>query len=302
MPTLFTIPRAFTGHAAIVQDNAIGSWSRLGPDCEIILFGDDAGVADAATRHRVRHMPHVQRNSAGTPILTDVFARAEAAATHSVLCFVNSDIILFEDFLNAVASLSGNALMVSSRFNCGIDERLTFGPNWDRDLRARALSEARMYPAGGSDIFVFRAGLFGEIPPFAIGRGYWDNWLMLRARQRGARLIDATPAVVAVHQEHDYAHIRGMTAPPAGGRFPTQMTDEIAYNLRLAGGVGRLYTVYDATEVLTADGRLVSTLRPTLVWRRGKAWLRRRVAELRRRVADARLRPGAPRQQTDSIA
>jgi hypothetical protein len=189
----------------------------------------------------------------------------------------------------ATRMVAGRFLMVSSRYNCRITGPLSFGPDWDRDLRARALEEARMYPAGGSDFFIYPRGLFGSIPPFAIGRGYWDNWLMLRARQRGARLINATDAVVALHQEHDYAHIAGVPAHAADGDFPRYTTKETEQNLALAGGPGRLYTLYDATEILTGDGLLVSTLRPTLIGRRAKAWLRRKIAATAHHVS-SRLR------------
>jgi hypothetical protein len=280
MLTLFTIPKALSGHAGVIQDNAIASWSRLSSGCETILFGDDPGVAGAAARHGARHVPEIERNAAGTPILSDVFARAEALARHKMLCFVNCDIILFRDILAAVAKLSGDFLMVASRFNCRITDPLAFDPDWDVELRRKALSEARMYPAGGSDTFVYRSGLFGTIPPFAIGRGYWDNWLMLRARERGARLIDVTPSVVTVHQDHDYAHIPGVPSEVHGDLLD-HATEEIDRNLALAGGHGRLYTVYDATEVLMSDGRLVRTIRPTLIRRRIKAIVRRALTKIR---------------------
>src|SRR5262249_21643919 len=87
-------------------------------------------------------------------------------------------------------------------------------------------------------------------------------------------LIDATQMITAVHQEHDYQHISGMPAAPKDDE-PISKTEEGRENLALARRLGRLATVYDATEILTADGRLVSTLRPALVGRRIKAWLRR---------------------------
>jgi hypothetical protein len=278
MLTLFTIPKAFSGHAGVIQDNAIGSWIRLGAGCEVILFGDDPGVAEAAARHSVRHVPDVARNAFGTPTLDDIFTRADAIARNPVLCFVNSDIVLFQDIVAATRNVAGNFLMVSSRFNVSITDPLAFGPDWQRDLRARALDEARMYPAGGSDFFLYPRGLFGAVPPFAIGRGYWDNWLMFRARQSGAKLINATDVVVALHQDHDYAHMAGVSASAVNGDFPMHATEETERNLILAGGHGSLYTVYDATEILSGDGRLVSTLGPTLFGRRAKAWLRRKIA------------------------
>jgi hypothetical protein len=275
MLTLFTIPKAFSGHVGIIQDNAVGSWIRLGSGCEVILFGDDPGVAEAAARHGARHVRDLQRNRFGTPVLTDVFTRADAMARNPLLCFVNADIILFKDIIVAAQVVADHFLLVSSRFNCRIAGPLPFGPNWDRDLRARVLHDGRMYPAGGSDIFLHPRGLFGAVPSFAIGRGYWDNWLMLRARQRGANLIDATNAVVAVHQEHDYAHVAGVPPDAKDDDLAFAATEEAEQNLALAGGRRRLYTTYDATEVLSADGRLLSTLRPELFFRRAKAWLRR---------------------------
>ena len=280
MLTLFTIPRAFSGHTGLVQANAIGSWIRLNANCDVILFGDDPGVAEAAARFGVHHEPQLARTPQGTPILSDVFARADAIARHPLLCFVNSDIILFNDVVTAakmVAARYRHFLMVSSRFNLRIEEALAFGSDWDRDLRARAIGEARMYPAAGSDIFIYPRGLFGIVPPFAIGRGYWDNWLMLCARQRGASLIDATKAVIAVHQDHGYGHVGGAPAG-SGSEAKVLATAEGKRNLELAGGRGRLYTVYDATVVLGANGRFRSTLLPLLFWRRAKAWLRRKIA------------------------
>jgi len=287
MLTLFSVPKPFVGEVAVLQENAIGSWTRLGADCEVILFGDEAGIAQAASRFATRYVPEISRNASGTPILSDVVARAEKIASHPILCFVNADMILFDDIVStarAVAAQRSKFLVVASRFNLRIHEPLTFGPNWPHDFRARAENEGRMYPAGGSDIFIYPRGLFGDIPPFAIGRGYWDNWLMLRARERGAALIDATGAVVAVHQEHDYNHIVD-PARGAADEAAVFSSPEGKRNLELAGGRGRLYTLYDATAALTAGGALVSTARPSLIWRRVKAWLRRSLASWKRPLA-----------------
>ena len=133
-----------------------------------------------------------------------------------------------------------------------------------------------MYPAGGSDIFIYPRGLFGAVPQFAIGRGYWDNWLMWKARQLDADLIDLTAAVTAVHQIHSYDTVAGL---PPGGFADKDVfrTDEGRRNLEFAGGGARLYTVFDATAVMSASGELVSTWRPHLVRRRAKAWLRRKL-------------------------
>src|SRR5579885_366378 len=169
MLTIFSIPKTFAGHIGIIQDNAIGSWARLDPSCDIVLVGDDPGVAEAAARHKVRHEPHIERNEFGTPVIADLFARMDALTRHPLLAFVNADIILLDDFLPAVqaiarataaASAPARFLAVASRFNCRIDAPLAFEPGWQARLRARARKENRMYPAGGSDLFVYPRGLF----------------------------------------------------------------------------------------------------------------------------------------------
>ena len=279
MLSLFAVPKPFVGRTATVQDNAIGSWIRLGSGCEVILFGDDAGVAEAAARHGVRHEPVVARNDRGTPILRDVLTRIDTLAEHPILGFVNADIILLSDFLTAfraISQLRQRFLMISSRFNCCIDQPLSFDLGWDTTLRARARTENRMYPAAGSDIFIYPRGLFSAVPPFAIGRGYWDNWLMYEARRLGAPLIDATAVVTAIHPDHGYDHVGAVSTGLVNEKHIYE-SEEGRRNLELAGGWGCLYTAYDATEILTAEGGLVPTWRPRLVRRRLKAWLRREV-------------------------
>jgi hypothetical protein len=276
MLSLFAVPKAFVGHAAIIQHNAIASWTRLSGVGEIVLFGKDQGVAEAAARHGVRWEPDITYNQFGTPVLSHVFTRMNVIANFPVLAFINADIILLTDFSLSVRKamqLRARFLLVSSRFNCQIEQPLIFHGDWDSQLRVQVRNENRMYPSGGSDIFVFPRTLFVHVPDFSVGRGYWDNWLMRDAREMRASLIDATATLTAVHQEHHYDHIPGIP-------FDTEQrsvleSDEGRHNLMLAGGQRRLYTVFDATEILTTDGRLLTTWRPRFVYRHFKAKARR---------------------------
>src|SRR5260370_16565591 len=106
MLTFFTIPKAFAGHIGIIQRNAIKSWQRFAPECEVILLGDDAGTADVANKLGLRHIPSVDRNKVGTPLINSVFAAAQSAASHSILCYVTPNTILMDDFLQAVRSVA----------------------------------------------------------------------------------------------------------------------------------------------------------------------------------------------------
>ena len=48
MITFFTTAKPFTGHNGIIQRNALASWTRVCPDAEVILFGDEEGAAETA--------------------------------------------------------------------------------------------------------------------------------------------------------------------------------------------------------------------------------------------------------------
>src|SRR2546423_8487781 len=98
MLTIFSTPKPFRGHLAITQRNAIISWTRLHADCEIILFGNEDGVADVADELGVRHEADVLRNEHNTPYVSHLFERAQAIAKHHLSCYVNCDIILLTDF------------------------------------------------------------------------------------------------------------------------------------------------------------------------------------------------------------
>jgi hypothetical protein len=251
MLTLFTIPKPFHGHIAVIQQNAIHSWTLLRPVCEIILFGDDEGTAEIARESGVCHVPNVARNEYGTPLVNDLFDKAQCLASHDLLCYVNADIVLMSDFIEAVRQVvrrKRRFLMVGQRWDLDVTEPLDLGKvRWEAQFRSHVAQHGQLHPLFGIDYFVFPKGLWGEIPPFAIGRTVWDNWLIYRARTRGAAVIDATSAVMVVHQNHGYAHVshgeKGMRGGPEADR-----------NRELAGGLHHVFTVQDATHRLTPKG------------------------------------------------
>src|ERR1700723_133247 len=98
MITFFSSAKPFRGQAAIQQRNGIGSWLRLYPNAEIMLFGRDEGVAEICAELGLIHVPDVECTEFGTPLLSHMYAHAQAAGRHPILCSVNADIILLEDF------------------------------------------------------------------------------------------------------------------------------------------------------------------------------------------------------------
>jgi hypothetical protein len=244
--TFFTIPKAFAGRSDWIQRNAVGSWMRVVPGAQVILFGDDPGVEEAAESLGVEHVAGIERTEAGTPRLDGAFAEVRAEARHPLLCFLNADIVLLDDFHAAAARIAGLSpplLVVGETWDTEITGPLDFDSDWQARVRTLARAGYRR-GAGALDYFLYTRDVYEQLPPFAVGRVGFDNWLVWEARARGARVIDATPSVRAVHQRHDYSHV-------AGGRAATRIgSEEADRNLRLVGAKSRLYTRYDATHVL----------------------------------------------------
>jgi hypothetical protein len=247
MITLFTTAKPFRGHSEVIQRNAIGSWRLLHPECEIILFGDDEGAAEIAREFGLCHIPDVARNEHGTPLLNVMFDAAQQIATHSVLCYVNADIILMSDLVAAVRRIPFRRfLMVGQRWDVDLDQPWDFSqPEWETRMRQQVSSRGSLHPPYGIDYFVFPRGFWGDMPPFAVGRTAWDNWLIYAARGQEAAVIDATRAVMAVHQNH--ARVFEGTRWAGTREYP-----EAKRNLELAGGWPHVFTLRDATWLLTA--------------------------------------------------
>jgi hypothetical protein len=249
--TIFSVPKPFEGRIGEIQRRALASWAALDRgSVQVLLLGDEPGTAAAAREAGAEHVPELARTDHGTPRLDSAFAAADGAAQHPLRCFVNADVVLYDDLPEAAARLRQQA----ERF-------LLVGQTLDVDeagSRADALAHGRRRGAAALDYFVFPAGLYPDVPPFAIGRACFDNWLVWRAR-RDAIVVDATADVVAAHQRHDYAHV-------AGGKEEAYYGEEAARNLALAGGKSRLYTLHDASHVLRG-GRLRRNPGAPLRWR-----------------------------------
>jgi hypothetical protein len=183
-----------------------------------------------------------------------MFARAQAIARHEILCYVNCDIILMQDFWPAVERVRSRHrefLMVGRRWDTDVTEPLVFvrpdgqATDWQEELRNMAQRRGRRCTAEWIDYFAFTRGLYGaDMPPFVL-RVFWDNWLVWKALDAGKPVIDASRALMAVHQNHDYSyHPQGKAGIWSG--------EEAGLNAQLAGGWRHLRTIADATEVLTA--------------------------------------------------
>jgi hypothetical protein len=266
MLTIFALPKAFRGHTEVIQTNAIYSWTKLRPSCEIILFGRDEGTAEMAAGLGLRHVPDVAQNEYGTPLVSSLFGMAQELAGNKIMAYVNSDIILAGDFMEAVRRIQKERfLLIGRRWDMDINEPLDFSqPDWDNRLLGLLNEYGRLHGRSGLDYFVFPRGMYRDIPPFAIGRTAWDNWLIYRARSLGVPVVEATGAVTIIHQNHDYAKFQTVGRDSVRGE---RKGVEGMRNRELLGSPYRSFNLWDATHTIASDG-----LRPTrsvrhLLWR-----------------------------------
>ena len=281
--TIFATPKKFDGHIGVIQRYAIQSWTRMAPRPNIILFGTEAGTAETARELGLVHVSNIKCNQWGTPLVSDLFEQAESHSTSPVLSYVNSDIVLFDDFAQAltrVSALTQNFLMVGRRTDLDMRDEISFENDWVQALRTRAHREGELQIARSIDYFAFSRGLYPAMPPLAIGRFWWDNWLLWKARALSAAVVDATREVLIIHQNHDYSHT---TYGPS--KEELMASEECILNARLTcadsadyddGFFWRYaYTIDDATHKLTADGL---TSNPRRLWKQFKRYSSRPVS------------------------
>jgi len=259
MITLFSTLKPVRGHFGIIQTNALQSWLHLHPACEIVLFGNEEGTGEISSRLGARHIPRVACNKWGTPLISSLFEEAQKVANNQILCYVNADIILMSDFLDAVQRVRKRAfLIVGRRWNLKVDELVNFDdPNWEHGLRDDVAIHGVLEKPDGLDYFVFPKGIFSDIPSFAVGRPGWDNWMIYRARYLGIPVIDVTPSMPAIHQIHDYSH-------HPQGKEGVWKGPEAEANLQLLGGARYAFTLWDATSRLYPNGLRLALTRTHL--------------------------------------
>jgi hypothetical protein len=246
MMTIFSTPKPFDDpFIATIQRNAIQSWLHLGPQVEVFLLGNEVGLADVAKEFKIHHIPEVERNQWGTPLVRSLFHQARMASASPIMAVVNADIILLPSFLTATGQVTeqySEFLIIGRRWGIDIDEPLDFSPGWEDRLKADVRLYGQLHPNFSIDYFIFNRYQYKDMPSFVIGRPQWDNWMIYHARQQGWPVVDATASVMVVHQNHDYRHL-------PGGRPPHGL-EEGRINRRLAGGERTKYTILDANRVL----------------------------------------------------
>ena len=273
MLTIFTSLRPFVDpHVVVIQRNAIRSWLALNPRPQVLLMGDDAGVDDVAREFAVQHVPDVRKDRDGIPMRSSMCELAHAAAEHELLCIINSDILILDGLYDALRSIPLHRFVAAGRrHDLDVrDEIAMDADDWRSRLRTKADRTGSLRGPSTMDYVVYSRSIAPPVlPPFPMRSAGWDPWFLYAHRRRGIPVVDVTPVVNVVHQNHESrADVRNKKK--AWRNDPDAMAA-----LRRAGGFSSMMTLREADYVLTPSGlrrpfvnRLLSSLLRTGVYRR----------------------------------
>jgi hypothetical protein len=241
----------------MIQANAIKSWTMLKPEPEILLLGNDPGVDDISDRLGCTHHQGLRVNEWGTPLVSDAFRLGQELAKGDIMCYVNSDVILMQQFLgalNLVCEQKERFLMLSQRWDWHKPSAVDFTPGWPMRTMDAAKANGRLHNPFGIDAFCFTRGVFDEMPPFAFFYA-WDNWLILDALRRDVPIVDVSQHVMLIHQDH--TEKMDMQARQSAGMNPQRLRNlELASDLVKIGS-GPPGCVTASQFVLSTDGKVV---------------------------------------------
>lgn len=234
--TIFAIPKPFTGIVSTIQENAIASWASLQPHAEIFLFGDedDQRLQHVARDYGATVLP-VRINKFGTPLVNDAIQQVKKIASGQVLCYTNGDMVFGPELLQVTNDLHDQEIAdwvgIGQRVELDVNEAVPMDSSAAvNKFFDRARRDGRVSSIVCKEFFVFPIHLFDAVPDFAVGRGNWDNWMVSHAKSDNVPIVDLTPVLPAIHQNHDYSHV------PGGRKSAYYAGEEARENQRLAGG------------------------------------------------------------------
>jgi len=250
--TFFAIPKSFKGNTAIHQGNSLKSLQLTNPGSQIVIYGQEEGIEEFCSKNGFLNRKITSFSSIGTPILKDVFDDIQMISEFDTVVYLNSDIIFLSDIKKIIQRIAFTQfLIIGKRTNVDINEIIDFSKeNWYERLQFFAHEHGEQGSLSEIDYFIFQKGSLNDMPPFAVGRAGWDNWMIYHYKQElNFPVIDATDYLVALHQNHDYGHIKMGT----GKKYEGAESD---YNRKLIGKWSKFYSIIDADYQFTSSGDL----------------------------------------------
>lgn len=213
MFTIFTTPKPLEGRRLESFLNALGTWQRLIPMPEIIVFGKD----EILDHLNVKVVREYECSEEGLPFIDNLFAQAQKIASNDILMYTNDDMLFLPDLAFAVEMVSsqveGPFLATGRRWDTNINNLLLFEDSWHELLLKTVKETGILHSPSGKDYFIFNRPLGFPMRHVYVGRSAWDVILVADALSNGLSVVDLTQAVTAIHANHDLSHNPGGVHP-----------------------------------------------------------------------------------------
>lgn len=263
--TIFSSPRPFTDpHISMIQRNGIGSWLELRPRPQVLLVGNEEGVADVARELNVTHVPDVATTEDGIPLRDSIHALAHRYAHHDMVCLINADIIILSNFYECIRRIPFKQYVATGRrFDMDIDWPIPFeSDRWRDELEALRKRSGVLHGPSAVDYVVYQKSIDPPIlPPFPVHLPGWDGWYLFQCKKQRIPIVNMDIAVTAIHQTHESKEANH-------AKFRIWQRDEGAREvLRRAGGFTDRATLREADYVFRGgDVRRPKGIYAALSW------------------------------------
>jgi hypothetical protein len=170
-----------------------------------------------------------------SPLINDLIKQALPKISTPLVGFINSDIIILEDFADKIAQIvlkyGPDIFMTGTRYQIKLPYEVDSPESYARIQG----EERRIYDEMSSaDIFIaskeFYAKMADAMPNFIMGRYAWDNWIHTYAEINIKEKYNCTKVLPTLHCVHSIEHIERQEGLP-GRRAPSAV-----HNIRLYEG------------------------------------------------------------------
>jgi hypothetical protein len=224
MITFITTLKPFTDMFKPLQINAINSWYYLGNCKQIIInteFEDEVKKYFPDKMDKIKVLPHRRITSTGVPYVQDIFYSAfDHTNDDDTLCYINADIILYNDFTNSVDSILNQRqfkgepyMMAGQRWNWTNGKEFNKLHDFENREAISNYINAHIRANGHYDVlwaidyFVYSKAMYNDIIPsdLILGRCAWDIWLINAAATGTDDTFNLTKTTFVIHPKHGYA-------------------------------------------------------------------------------------------------
>eukprot|EP00271_Cylindrocystis_brebissonii_P015889 TRINITY_DN3894_c0_g1_i1.p1 TRINITY_DN3894_c0_g1~~TRINITY_DN3894_c0_g1_i1.p1 ORF type:complete len:761 (-),score=55.48 TRINITY_DN3894_c0_g1_i1:693-2975(-) len=230
--TFFCVPKPYVGEVGKAQKQALFSWLRQKPTPYVVLLGQDKSFYELAGSlpDHIQVEPDIDYTFNGLPQLHSLIARSMVVTTN-VSVFLEPDILLLGDLQLSlqkvgdsfkrwvVAGMRRDVETFPFRFELaeliGVSEAERLGATRIVNEKGDVVSDAevteyvdsvgKLHTGGGGDFWAW-SNVLGlpylcrnPIPPFALDRGRYGNWLLNEMIASGVRdVIDGGDTISAI--------------------------------------------------------------------------------------------------------